>query len=188
MQNLTDEQIVDLFFCRDQQALAAAQKKYGKLCHSIAYGILGSREDAEECLNDALLKMWESIPPNKPERFAAFFSVTVRNLACNRREAQRAEKRGGGAFCEALSEFENTLANPENPEHVIETVVLTEALNRFLGSLPAETRVMFVLRYWSNFSIQEIAEKCCVSQSKVKMILLRTRKALRKLLEKEEIL
>ncbi|MBQ8921346.1 MAG: RNA polymerase sigma factor [Oscillospiraceae bacterium] len=188
MQNLTDEEIIELYFCRDQQALAATQQKYGKLCSSIAYGILGSREDAEECLNDSLMKLWESIPPNRPNRFAAFLSVIVRNLACNRRAAQHAEKRGSGVICTALSEIENTLAHPDTPEQSIDTIALSDALNRFLGTLPKETRVIFVLRYWGNLSIKEIAEKCGISQSKTKMTLLRTRNALRKQLEKEELL
>ncbi len=188
MQDQSDECIIEMFFRRDQQALAVTQKKYGKLCSSIAYGILGSREDAEECLNDALMKLWESIPPNRPNRFAAFLSVMVRNLACNRRAAQHTEKRGSGVIGTALSEIENTLAHPDTPEQAIDAIALSDAINRFLGTLPKETRVIFVLRYWGNLEIKEIAAKCGISQSKTKMTLLRTRNALKEQLEKEELL
>lgn len=188
MHSITDEQIVSLYFNRDQQAIAHTQQKYGGLCRSIANSILGNHEDAEECLNDALLKMWDSIPPAKPKSLIAYLSVAVRNLACNRRASNRAEKRGGGEVAAALSEIENILAAPDNPEQVIDKMALSDAINRFLDGLPAETRVMFVLRYWSNLSIKEIADKCCVGQSKVKMTLLRTRNDLKSQLEKEGIL
>ena len=188
MHSITDEAIVSLYFERDQQALAQTQQKYGGLCRSIANGILGNPEDAEECLNDALLKMWESIPPAKPKSLIAYLSVAVRNLACNRRAANRAEKRGGGEIAAALSEIENVIAAPDNPEHVIDKMALADAINRFLSGLAPETRVMFVLRYWSNLSIREIADKCCVGQSKVKMTLLRTRNDLRAQLEEEGLL
>ena len=185
---ITDEQIVLLFHERDQRALTETERKFGGLCHTIAKNILGSREDAEECVNDALLKMWEVIPPEKPRSLAAFLTVTVRNLACNRRASQRAAKRGGGEVAAALSELENVIAAPDDPEAVLDKMALTDALNSFLGDLPAETRVMFVLRYWSNLSVKEIADKCCVSQSKVKMTLLRTRNRLKEALDEEGLL
>lgn len=185
MTNQTDSELLQLFLQRDQAALAGTQQKYGGLCCSIARSILGSREDAEECMNDALLKLWESIPPEKPRSLAAYISVIVRNLACNRREAAHTQKRGGGEFAVALSEIEDTLAAPDNPERVLDTIAIGDALDRFLDTLPAETRVMFVLRYWSDLSIREIASRCDVGQSKVKMLLLRTRRELKAFLEKE---
>ena len=185
MSKQTDAELLELFFQRDQAALAGTQQKYGGLCCSIAHGILGSREDAEECMNDALLRLWESIPPEKPRSLAAYISVVVRNLACNRREASHTQKRGSGEFAVALSEIEDTLASPENPERVIDTIAIGDALDRFLDGLPAETRVMFVLRYWSELSIREIAARCGCGQSKVKRTLLRTRRELKAYLEKE---
>ena len=181
----TDAQIISLFHSRDQKALSATQQKYGGLCHSIAKNILGSSEDAEECLNDALLRLWESIPPANPKNLAAYLSVTVRNIACNRRAAANAAKRGGGEMDVALSEIENVLASPDRSDAVLDTMALSEALNRFLGGLLPEARVMFVLRYWGDLTIGEIAEKCGVGQSKVKMSLLRTRNDLKAFLEEE---
>ncbi len=185
MAGFTDAQLVELLCQRDQSGLSATEQKYGGLCHSIANHILGSREDAEECLNDALLKLWESIPPEKPRSLAAYLSVIVRNLACSRRAAAHAAKRGGGEFAVALSEIEDTLAAPDHPEAILDTIAISDALNRFLGELPAETRVMFILRYWGEMSIKEIAERCDAGQSKVKMTLLRTRSQLKTYLEKE---
>ena len=185
MQNIADDQIIALYFRRDQQAIAYTEKKYGGLCQSIAKCILGSREDAEECMNDALLTLWDTIPPEKPRSLAAYISVIARNLAINRRLAAHRQKRGGGEFSVALSEIENTLAAPDQLESVLDTIAIGDAIDRFLDDLPAETRVMFVLRYWSDLSIKEIADRCDVGQSKVKMTLLRTRNALKAYLEKE---
>lgn len=185
MPSATDAQIISLFHARDQKALSETQQKYGGLCQCIARNILGSREDAEECLNDALLRLWESIPPAKPKNLAAYLSVTVRNLACNRRASARAARRGGGEVEIALSEIEDVLAAPDRPDAVLDTMALSDAINRFLGTLQPETRVMFVLRYWGDLSVREIADKCCVGQSKVKMSLLRTRNDLKAFLEKE---
>ena len=188
MQTIADDQIIALYFRRDQQAIAHTEKKYGGLCQSIAKCILGNREDAEECVNDALFKLWEAIPPAKPQNLAAFLTVTVRNMACNRRASKKAAKRGGGEVAVALSEIEEVLASKDNPEAELDARAVSDELNSFLGDLPAETRVMFVLRYWSNLSIKDIADKCGVSQSKVKMTLLRTRNHLKDHLEKEGLL
>ena len=185
MQNLTDAELLGLFRQRDQAALSGTQQKYGRLCRSIAHNIRDSSEDAEECMNDTLLKLWESIPPEQPRSLAAYISVIVRNLACNRRTAGHRQKRGGGEFSVALSEIENTLAAPDQIEKVLDTMAIGDALDRFLNDLPQETRVMFILRYWSDLTISEIASRCGVGQSKVKMTLLRTRNALKAYLEKE---
>lgn len=185
MQNLTDSELLALYNQRDQAALAATEKQFGAFCFRIAQNILNCREDAEECVNDALMKLWNSIPPNQPHSFAAYLSVIVRNLACTRRTAAHTQKRGKGEITVALAEIEDTLASPDQPEAVLDTIAIGDALNRFLDTLPAETSAMFVMRYWSDMSIKEIAARCGKGQSKVKMALLRTRNALKAFLEKE---
>lgn len=188
MKALEDAEILSLFIERDERALAETGKKFGGLCKTIAQGVLGSREDAEECMNDALFQLWNSIPPEKPRSLCAYLSVIVRNLACNRRASQNAEKRGGGQIHAAYEEMAETLAAPNTPEDHLDYTELTDALNDYLGTLPQETRVMFVLRYWGSFSVKEIAEKCAVSQSKVKMTLLRTRNQLKEYLQSQHLL
>lgn len=183
-----DTAILKLFHLRDQQALIDTQQKYGTFCTKIAAQILGSREDAEECLNDALLKLWNAIPPAKPKSLGGYFMITVRNLACSQREKNRAEKRGGGMSEAPLDELENCLATEENPEMLADKIALTDALNQFLSTLESETRTIFVLRYWGELPVAGIAKKCGVSNSKVKMTLLRTRNKLKDYLEKEELL
>ena len=182
---MQDEQIVELYFQRNERALLETSDKYGNYCKTIARNILHDEESSKECLNDTLLKLWESIPPEEPRSLAAYISVIVRNLAFGRRDAAHTQKRGGGEFTVALSEIEDTLAAPDHPERILDTIAIGDALDRFLDDLPAETRVMFVLRYWSELSIREIAARCGCGQSKVKMTLLRTRRELKAYLEKE---
>ena len=188
MRTMEDSDILALYTARDQLAISETAKKFGGLCKTIAKNILGSREDAEECLNDALYKLWESIPPAEPRDLGAYLTVTVRNIACNRRAKEHAEKRGGGQIHAAFEELCECIAAPDTPEDHLNYTELTDALNRFLAERPQETRVMFVLRYWSALSVSEVAEKCCVSQSKVKMTLLRTRNKLKAYLEEEGVL
>ena len=183
-----DSAIIQLFGKRDQQAISQTQQKYGKLGSQIAAQILGTKEDAEECINDALLRLWNAIPPAQPQSLGGYFMITVRNLACSQREKMHAEKRGGGLTEAPLDELENCLQTEENPEMIADRIALKEALNGFLSTLNAETRTMFVLRYWGEMQIGDIAERTGVSRSKVKMTLLRTRNKLKEYLEEEDIL
>lgn len=188
MKQLDDAEIITLFFSRDERAIAETSRKFGGLCKSIAHGVLGSREDAEECLSDALFQLWNTIPPEKPRSLCAYLSILVRNLACNRREALSAQKRGGGQIHAAYEEIAECIAAPDTPEDHLDYIELTDALNAFLDTLQPETRTIFVLRYWGALSVKEIAAKCAVSQSKVKMSLLRTRNALKDCLSAQNLI
>ena len=178
-----DQQIVGLFWSRSEEALNAAAEKYGAYCFSVANNILGSKEDSEECVNDTYLRAWNAIPPHKPENLAAFLGKIARNLAFDRYAAATAEKRGGRELPLVLDELRNCL--PE--AGMEESLALTDALNRFLDGLKPEQRKIFMLRYWQVLSVEEVAKTLCISQSKVKMTLLRTRRQLREFLEKEEL-
>lgn len=180
---MEDRQIVELFFTRSEDAIAAAQKKYDHYCLHIARNILPTDEDAEECVSDTYLKAWNAIPPHEPENLATFLGKITRNLAFDRYAALTAEKRGGGELPLVLEELRLCL-----PQSGMEDdLALTDALNRFLGSLKPEKRRIFMLRYWHVLSVEEVAKKLRISQSKVKMTLLRVRKQLREFLEKEEL-
>ena len=185
MKILTDTDILDLLNARDQSGLTALSDKYGALCQKMCMQILGSREDAEECLNDALLKIWESIPPNRPESLSGYLVTVCRRIAIDRRRGALREKRGGGMPELPLDELSACLASPDSPEDVFDGRALTDAVNRFLDTLPAETRVMFILRYWYCLPVSEIAAEVGGGASRVKMTLMRTRKKLRACLEQE---
>lgn len=184
---MDDKQIVDLFWERSEKAIFETQKKYGRYCHYISYNILHSDEDAEECVNDTLAKAWNTIPPSKPNHLPAFLGKIIRNLSLDRYEKYHAEKRGYGQVSCALDELQECLPGSNNTLCIAEDMVLREALNTFLLSLPTAKRKIFMRRYWYFSTIKEISTDYQISESKVKMILLRTRNSLKAFLEKEGV-
>ena len=183
---MEDAQIIQLFFARSEQAIAETQRKYGAYCRMIAMNILENRDDSEECLDDALWKLWNLIPPNRPRSLQAFLGSVARSCALTRYRALHAEKRGGGTVPLALSELEECLS-VDSVEHELEERRLSETLNRFLAGLAQETRIIFVKRYWYLASVKSIADDLGCTEGKVKMSLHRTRKQLKHFLEQEDI-
>lgn len=181
---MDDLQIIELFWQRSEKALTATKKKYGSYCRTIAYRILRSAEDTEECLNDTYLRLWNSIPPRRPQKLSAYLAKITRNLALDRVEKRSAAKRGGGEVPLALEELAECIPGGGDP---VEERELKDALERFLRALPAETRRIFMKRYWHLYSVKAIAKEDGLGESKVKMILLRTRSQLKEFLEKEGI-
>lgn len=184
---MEDHQIIDLYWARSESALSETAGKYGKYCHYIAYGILHNDEDSEECVNDTYLRAWNSMPPHRPEKLSAFLGKIVRNLSLNRYELYTAEKRGGGQIALALDELEECIPAGSEVDLPVRENALVDAINRFLASMPAESRKLFMRRYWYFRSIKEIALEYGLSESKVKMTLLRARNSLKQFLEKEGI-
>ena len=182
---MTDEQIVELYFARDERAISETANAHGAYCFGVAMRILKSHMDSEECVNDTWLRAWDAIPPQKPGKLSAFLGRITRNLALNRREKFQAEKRGGGEYPLALQELGDCV--PARAGDPCDRLHLSQVLNRFLASLQPKARHIFLRRYWLFCSIREIAEFYALSESSVKMSLLRSREARRKALEKEEI-
>lgn len=184
---MEDRQIVDLYWARSEAAISETAAKYGKYCYSISFRILHSREDSEECVNDAYLSAWKAIPPRRPDKLAAFLGKITRNLSLNKWERYNAEKRGAGQVPLALDELRECVPAPGGGERIVDDLALAEALDRFLGALSEESRKLFMRRYWYLSPIKEIAADYSMSESKVKMSLLRAREQLRQSLEKEGI-
>ena len=183
---MEDERIVEMYFERNESAIAETQKKYGRYCYAIAKRILLSEQDSEECVNDTYLRTWEAIPPHKPAKLSAFLGKIVRNLALNRYAHNHAQKRMEGVDV-ALDELAEVLADPESEADDGQSSVLQEALDSFLSTLPADTRIMFLRRYWYFCSVKEIAESMGIGESRVKVTLHRTRAKLKEYLIKEGI-
>ena len=183
--HVEDKQIIDLYWARSETAISETSSKYGRYCHSIAFNILRSREDSEECVNDTFFNAWKAIPPQHPNKLSAFLGAITRNLSLKKWEQYSTAKRGLGQLPLALEELQDCIPALENVEQVVDDLTLTEILNRFLSSLPKDRRKIFMRRYWYMCSIKEIAEGYSMSESKVKMSLLRSRNELKQLLEKE---
>ncbi len=185
---MEDKLIVEMYWQRSEAAIERTQDKYGAYCKSIAYGILNSEEDSEECVNDAYVRLWNYIPPNRPESLKAFLARTVRNLALNRCEKQKAQKRGAEKYSLALEELEECIPSSESTENAADAEMLTQSLNEFLACMKPEARRIFMLRYWYFSSVGDIARELNIGESKVKMSLLRSRKSLKNFLEKEGVI
>lgn len=181
---MEDEKIIDLYWDRDQRAIGQTAEKYGAYCHRIAKNILYNKEDCEECVNDTWLKAWNAMPDERPAILSAFLGAITRNLSLDRYRKQHAAKRGNGEVAFIFDELTDE-ADKREPVHYIEEQELVEGINRFLGNLPKEHRVMFVRRYWYFDNITQIAERFSCSESKVKTTLFRIRGKLMDYLKKE---
>ncbi len=185
---MDDGRIIELYWARSEQAIEETAASYGRYLFSIAYHILNDSEDAEESVSDTYVEVWNRIPPQRPVKLSVFLGRITRSNAIDRWRRRHAGKRGGGQIPIALEELADCIPAKDEPEQLVETIVLTDVLNRFLASLSKENRIIFMQRYWYLLSIKEIAEGLQVGESKVKMTLLRARNELKALLEKEEII
>ena len=184
---MEDAEIVDLYWQRDQQAIAETDKKYGAYFRGLALSVLGNEQDSEECVSDAYMKLWETIPPQKPAKLGAFTARIVRNIALNTLTRLSALKRGGGEGSTPFDEIAQCLPSAESTERTVESRELARVIERFLGTLGREKQLIFMKRYWYFESVSDIAREMDISESKVKMSLKRTRDRLREFLGKEGV-
>ena len=184
---MEDGQIIELYWNRNQRAIEETDGKYGKFLGSIAWNLLRSREDSEECVNDTYLRAWEAIPPTRPAAFRTWLGHITRNLSLDCWKRRQADKRGGGAEL-LLGELEDCVpSNSGGPGRAVEDLELAELLNAFLRGLSREGRAVFLRRYWYGESVAEIGAALGCGEGKVKSSLFRSRKALRAYLEKEGV-
>jgi len=181
-----EEDLREGLYQHDEMALEAVSRQYGRLLRGLAHRILGSVQDAEECVNDALLDLWNSVPPDKPKGVLAYVSTLVRRRAVDRVRYKTASRRGGEAYEDSMEELAECLADPDG-ESTLETVAIRDCLRRFLYTLSEEDRMIFTLRYFSCMSGAEVSETCGLRESAVVMRLVRIRKRLRRALENDGI-
>lgn len=184
---MTDEEIIELLFERSEQALKELDHKYGKLCHKLSYNILNSRQDVEECVNDAYLGIWNAIPPARPKPLAAYLCKILRNISLKRYHQKKAGKRDS-SYDIALQELEGCLSSPNTVEAELEAKELACILEDFLDALPRENRVIFLRRYWFSDTYADIAQHMGLTEKNVSVRLTRIRKQLKRYLTEREVL
>ena len=182
---MDDTKIIDLFFARDQDAISETDKAYGRKLYVLANNILNNREDAEESLSDTYMKTWEIIPPQRPKYFYAFLASICRHLSFHKVDWNMAAKRNAEVV-NLTQEMELCIPDTSR-ERELEGKELGRVMNAFLKSLPKDTRLIFLRRYWHADTIAEIAARYGMTESKVKMQLSRTRAKLQTYLESEGI-
>lgn len=183
---MEDAQIIQLYWDRDEQAIAQTRDKHGRFCRSVAWNVLRSEPDVEECLNDTWLRAWNAMPTDWPQALRAYLGRITRNLAISRYRAAHADKRGGGVLPCALEELGDCVSD-RSVEQTVEARELARLISAFVRALPPESGDLFVRRYWYLDSIEQLASRFHMSESRVKSNLFRTRKRLRAYLEQEGI-
>lgn len=184
---MVDDKIVELYWQRDERAIRETRMKYGRYCYSIAYNILHNTEDAQECENDTYLGAWNSMPPQRPSQLSSFLGAISRRVSLDRWRRKSAAKRGGGETALSMTELEECIPSGKSIEESIDTARLAELISLFLQTLPDDESMVFLRRYWYFDSIDMICKRFGYGESKVKMILFRTRQKLLECLEKEGV-
>lgn len=184
---MEDAQIIALYWSRSQEAVAETAEKYGPFLTCLSYHIVHSRHDAEECVNDAYLHAWNAIPPERPAAFRAWLGRVTRNLSLDRWKRDHAQKRGGGNMALLLGELTDCLPATQAPEQALAEQELGVLISRFLQRQQPGARYMFLRRYWYGDPLADIAQSLGCGEARVKSSLFRTRRALRRELEREGV-
>ncbi len=183
---MEDKQIIEQLWERNENALSAVSQKYGRYCKVIAANIVGSATDAEECVNDVLLDVWNSIPPSRPDNLRAYIGKIARTNAADILKRETAQKRGGRdmkVIFDELSELSD-LASGYSVEAVAERHEILAEINTYLKSLNERRQKVLVLRYWYCCDVPEISAVTGYSEANVYNILKRERKKLLEYLKK----
>ena len=170
---MKDRDIIDLFFARDERAIAETARQYGRACMQVSMSILQSQPDAEECVNDTYLKTWNSIPPTKPHSLCAFVCRIARNLSLNRLRDSRRDRRNR-ELTVSFEELEECI--PVDESHADE---LPDLLAAFLRELEEIDRKLFVGRYWHSLTVKDLARAWELTPNAVALRLFKTRERLR---------
>lgn len=184
---MEDREIVDLYWQRDERAIAETAARYGTYCSSIATNILHQAEDVEESVNDTWMNAWNSMPPHRPEVLPSFLGKITRYICLKKWRERYAQKRGGGETLMALEELSESIPDGQNIDATLQAKELAQIVDRFLNGLPETERHIFVRRYWYLDPITAISARYGFTQSKVKTMLWRTRKKLMLQLKKEGV-
>ena len=185
---MEDQQIVDLYWRRDADAIGETASKYGGYCRTIAQNILSDRQDAEECLNDTWMGAWNAMTPHRPRKLPAFLGKITRSIACDAVRSRTAQKRGGGEYPAALEELGECVPSVPGADREVEDRELERMVDCFLHTLPERDCSVFLRRYWYVEPVERIAARYGMKENTVKTSLFRTRRKLRTYLEKEGIL
>ncbi len=182
---MQDEEIVTLYWNRDESAIDATQEKYGRYLTKIAYNILFDPDDSMESVNDTYLHAWNSMPPHRPNVLSTYLAKITRRVSIDMVRRQNRQKRQASQYAASLTELAECLSGGNTTEEQSDVRLLADAINAYLRSLPKEPRTLFIARYFFLDSLKESAALCKMSESKAKSMLHRTRLGLQAHLRQE---
>lgn len=183
---LEDERLIELFFARSERAIQELDIKYGRVCQKLSYNIVNNRQDAEECVNDAYLGAWNTIPPARPNPLLTFLCKIVRNISLKLYYRSEAAKRSSH-YTIAMEEIEACMADPNTVEDEMEAKELARIIENFLDTLSVENRVIFMRRYWFSDSYKDIAGFTGLSEKNISVRLSRIREKMKQYLIEREV-
>lgn len=183
---ITDSQIIDLYWNRNEEAIKQTDTKYGHYCRSIATNLLGNKDDVEECVNDTYFQVWMSIPPVRPNDFKSWLGSIIRNVSLNLWNKNHAKKRHSEMGL-LLSELEDCIPTSRTIEQEIESAYIASVISTWLRTLPKRDRIIFIQRYWYAEPLKNIASRIGISEGKLAQKMYRLRLSLKTELNKEGI-
>ena len=184
---LNDEQIIDLYFAREERAIVETDKKYSGYLHTVAYNILANEQDAEECLQDTYLSTWNAIPPKRPSVFHAFLAKITRNHSLNRYEMKQSKRRVPGEAICPMDEVQDFLPDPNGPDDDMLADAVKRVVAQYLQDTTARRMYVFVSRFFYSYTIAQIAARLGCSTSLVNKELATIKQELRECFAKEGI-
>lgn len=182
---MEDNQIIALYWQRNESAISETEAKYGPYLTKIAYNILSDREDSRESVNDTYLAAWNSMPPHRPDILSAYLAALTRRISIDCFRGRTRAKRAPSQYALSLSELDGCLSGGNTTEEAVDAALLSEAIAAYLRELPKEARTLFLSRYYFLDSLKEAAAHCGMTESKAKTLLYRTRLGLKDHLQKE---
>ena len=185
--SIADEEIIELYFKRDEEAIRLTEARYGKLIFKVAYNILGDRQYAEQCENDTYLGLWNAIPPERPTCFGAFAVRIARCAAINKYREERGKRRIPSGLTVSIEELYGVLGEENGLAHKTEDEELKRIINEYVRGLGERSRYIFVGRYYMSESVEEIAKALGVTESAVYKELTKIKRGLKKHLEENEV-
>lgn len=182
---MKDQEIVGLYWDRNEDAIQQTQMKYEAYLSKVAYNILADFEDSKECVNDTYLAAWNSMPTNRPNNLSTYLGKITRQISIDVFRKKHREKRYASEYAISLDELGDSFTDGTTPEQELDAKLLDEAITRFVCALPKLTQLAFVGRYYFFDSLKDIATYCGMTEGKVKVLLFRTRQKLKLYLKKE---
>ena len=182
---MEDEAIVSLYWDRDERAIRETEEKYDRYLTKIAFNILNNYEDSRESVNDTYLAAWNSLPPHRPAVLSTYLAKITRRLSIDIFRGKTRQKRQGSEYALSLSELGECVSGGNTTEEIVNVKLLADAIGIYLRTLPADSRNLFLCRYYFLDSLKEAARECGMTESKAKSLLHRTRLGLKDYLRKE---
>lgn len=184
---LTDKQIIDLYWQRDESAIEETDKKYGRMLFRIAYNLLSDRMDCEECKNDTYVRVWNSVPPTRPRVLPAYLTEIMRRVAINKYKQKTSQRRVPSELTVSMDELRDSLQNEASPVSERDAEEIGKVINAFLRELPERRRYIFIERFYFSEPVEEIATELSVSVATAYREIERIKKDLKVYLERNDI-